>query len=69
MDLIYNDGLGTEIPIEVKFQKRITKRDLDGIINFKKRTNTDSALLLTKDRLSVEKECVMIPVSMLLLLI
>jgi len=70
VDLIYNDGEGVEIPIEVKFQKSPTKRDLDGIINFKKHTDTDAgALLLTKDTLGVERECIMIPVSMFLLLI
>ena len=69
VDLIYNDGMGIEIPIEVKFQNNLTKRDLDGVINFKKSTGTDKALLLTKDTLSVERECVKIPVSMFLLLI
>ena len=69
VDLIYNDGLGIEIPIEIKFQNKLTNRDLDGIINFKKYTGTKNALLLTKDILSVERECVMIPISIFLLLI
>ena len=69
VDLVYNDSMGTEISIEVKFQEKITKRDLDGVINFKRHTSTDKALLLTKDVLSVERECIMIPVSLFLLLI
>lgn len=69
VDLIYNDGDQIEIPIEVKFQKKPTKRDLDGVINFKKQAGVTEALLLTKDTLSVERECIMIPASMFLLLI
>jgi len=69
VDLIYNDGMGIEIPIEIKFQNKITNRDLDGIINFKRYTGTKNALLLTKEKLSVERECVMIPIPIFLLLI
>jgi len=69
VDLIYNDGLGIEIPIEVKFQNNISKRDLDGIINFKKHTHAKNALLLTRGEFSVERECIMVPVAMFLLMI
>ncbi len=69
VDLIYNDGLGAEIPIEVKFQNNISKRDLDGIINFKKQTQAKSALLLTRYNFSAERECIMIPASVFLLMI
>lgn len=68
VDLVYNDSDNVEIPIEVKFQKKITNRDLDGLISFKKQTGTDRALMITKDVLSVERECVMIPACMFLLL-
>jgi len=69
VDLIYNDGRGAEIPIEVKFQNRAGARDLDGIINFKRHTHAAGALLLTRDILSAERECAMVPASMFLLAI
>lgn len=69
VDFIYNDGINHDLPIEVKFQKRIINRDLDGIINFKRQTGVKNALLLTKQNLQKDNECVMIPTSMFLLLI
>ena len=68
VDFVYNDGAGTEVPIEVKFQNRISSRDLDGLINFKRDTRQRNAILLSKDRLSLENEYVSIPVSLFLLL-
>lgn len=69
VDFIYNDGSGLEIPIEVKFQNKITVRDQDGLINFKRRTDQKSAVILSKDMLSVENECIIIPVSLFLMLV
>ncbi|MYG33522.1 MAG: ATP-binding protein [Cenarchaeum sp. SB0677_bin_16] len=69
VDFVYNDGDGTEVPIEVKFQNRITSRDLDGLINFKRNTGQRNAILLSKDKLSLENEYVAIPVSLFLLLV
>ena len=58
-----------EVPIDVKFQNRITARDLDGIVNFKRRTRSGSSILLTKDKLSLEREFVAVPVSLFFLLV
>lgn len=68
VDFVYSDGAGVETPIEVKFQNSITARDLDGLINFKRHTKQKGAILLSKDRLSMEGECATIPVSLFLLL-
>lgn len=68
VDFVYSDGAGAEIPIEVKFQNRITNRDLDGLINFKRHTGQKGAILLSKDRLSMKGECAIIPISLFLLL-
>lgn len=68
VDFVYSDGAGTEVPIEVKFQNRISARDLDGLINFKRLTGQSNAILLSKDKLSLENEYVAIPVSLFLLL-
>lgn len=68
VDYVFNDGSGIEIPIEVKFQNKITVRDLDGIINFKRYTHVKNAILLSKDKIGIERECVIVPTSMFLLL-
>ena len=69
VDLVYNGGDGVEVPIEVKFQHSINNRDLDGLINFKKATRGRNALMITRDDMSVHRECVMVPASMFLLLV
>lgn len=68
VDFVYNNGIDVETPIEVKFQSRISARDLDGLINFKRDTGQRNAILLSKDKLSLESEYVTIPVSLFLLL-
>ena len=68
VDFVYSNGVGIEAPIEVKFQNRISARDLDGLINFKRHTRQKNAILLSKDKLSLENEYVAIPVSLFLLL-
>lgn len=67
VDFVYKDG-GVEIPIEVKFGRNLNKRDLDGIIAFKKATRTKNGLILTKSVLSTERECLKVPVALFLLL-
>lgn len=69
VDFILNSAPKMEVPIEVKFKNSITNRDLDGLINFKKLTGVNSALLVTKDQLEVANECVKIPAAMFLLLV
>lgn len=69
VDFIYNDGKNPELPIEVKYQNSINPRDLDGIVTFKKQSSVENALIISKNRLEVERECVMIPASMFLLLV
>lgn len=69
VDYVFNDGTTIELPIEVKFRNTITNRDLDGIINFKRFTSVKNGILISKAKLSVDRECVSIPASMFLLLI
>ena len=68
VDFVYNDG-ATEVPIEVKFRNRLNKRDLDGVIAFKKAAGVKSGLILTRNSFCAERECVKIPASMFLLLV
>ena len=67
VDFVYNDG-HVEVPIEVKFGANTSRRDLAGIIAFKKATRAKNGLLLTRDSLSVERECLKVPASLFLLL-
>lgn len=67
VDFVYHDG-HVEVPIEVKFGANPGRRDLAGIIAFKKATRVKNGLLLTRDSLSVERECLKVPVSLFLLL-
>lgn len=67
VDFVYSDGQ-VEVPIEVKFGGRLTKRDLDGIIAFKKDSRAKNGLLLTRDDLSSERECLRVPAALFLLL-
>lgn len=61
-----NDSL---IPIEVKYQNKIKTGDFYGLIDFKKATKTKRGIILTKNDLRIEKEVVLIPVSLFLLLV
>lgn len=67
VDFVYNDG-NVEVPIEVKLGRSPNKRDLDGIIAFKRATGTKNGLLLTRSALSAERECVKVPAALFLLL-
>lgn len=69
IDYIFTDGKKTELPIEVKFSSHISNRDLDGIINFKKKTSNKNAFVISKDRLEVKDNCVIIPASFFMILI
>lgn len=57
------------IPIELKYQNKISRDDYYGLIDFKKVSGEKSALLITKNDLSVGTEAVNIPASLFLLLI
>ena len=69
VDFVYNDGHGVELPIEVKFKNDVKRRDLGGLITFKKEAGTRAGLVLTKSDLSAERECLKIPASLFLMLI
>jgi predicted AAA+ superfamily ATPase len=59
-----------DIPIEVKYQKNITSRDIDGLFNFKSQTGVKNALLISKKDLSIKNnEYVKIPASLFLVLV
>lgn len=67
VDFVYNDGR-VEVPIEVKLGGRPNKRDLDGIIAFKKAARAGGGLILTRDSLAAERECLKVPAALFLLL-
>ena len=56
--------------MEVKYTNGdIKKGDINGLINFKKITGKDNAIIITKDRFRTKDEYVKIPASIFLLLI
>ena len=67
VDFVYRDGR-VEVPIEVKFGGRPSRRSLDGIIAFKKAARAGGGLVLTRGALSAERECLRVPASLFLLL-
>lgn len=69
LDFVLYDDNGMELPMEVKFQTKISKKtDLVGIYKFEKATGVPMGLLLTKEDMETTTDYVMIPVSMFLLL-
>lgn len=57
------------IPIELKYQNQIKRDDYYSLIDFKKVTKVKHSILLTKDKLDVSTESVLIPTSLFLLLV
>jgi len=68
VDFIVRDNESL-LPIEVKYQNEIKKNDYYGLIDFKKTTGIDKAIMLTKNDLREENEATLIPVSLFLLLV
>ncbi len=70
LDYVLYDGAGVELPIEVKFQKTVSKKtDFKGIYKFQKAAGVKMGLLLSKDQLDVASDCLTIPASVFLLLV
>lgn len=67
VDFVYYDGDKIEVPIEVKYRNKAAK-DLGGMYKFLNRTR-NKGLVISKDRLDVRSEYVMIPASVFLLLV
>jgi predicted AAA+ superfamily ATPase len=69
LDYVLYDGSGMELPIEVRYQNKISKKtDITGIHRFQKAAGGKAGLLLTKDEFGAESDYVMVPTSMFLLL-
>jgi len=68
VDFVVRDG-DSLTPIEVKYQNRVRRGDLYGLIDFKKATKTDRGIVVTKNDLRIEGEAVLVPASLFLLLI
>ena len=57
-----------EVPIEVKYRKRINFRELSGLVSFLGSSNTKSGLVVSKYDLEARSEYVVIPAAVFLLL-
>lgn len=69
LDFVLYDGNHLELPIDVRFQNRVSKKtDLNGIYRFQKTTGVRMGLLLTKEDMDTTSDYVTIPASIFLLL-
>jgi len=68
VDFVIKDD-DTLIPIEVKYQNSIKKEDHYGLFDFRKATEQNNSLIVTKHDLRVEHNTVLIPASLFLLFI
>jgi predicted AAA+ superfamily ATPase len=57
------------MPIEVKFQERVTREDLYPLADFRKVTATKGGIVLSRDILEKRDGCSIVPASTFLLLI
>lgn len=53
VDFVLKQGLPKPIAIEVKYQPKITTRDLYGVMDFKKITESPNAIVLSKETLEI----------------
>lgn len=69
LDFVLYDGNGLELPIEVRFQNKISKKtDPQGIIRFQKATGVKMGILLSKEEMDLTNEYIILPTSMFLLI-
>jgi predicted AAA+ superfamily ATPase len=69
IDFILKQGLPKPVAIEVKYQNKITSRDLYGVIDFKKITDSPNAIVLSKETLETRKNVTIIPIWLFLMLV
>lgn len=68
VDFILKQSLPKPVAIEVKYQPSITSRDLFGVIDFKKVTDSPNAIILSKETLEVRGNVTIIPIWLFLLI-
>jgi len=69
VDFILNEGLSKPAAIEVKYQAKITTRDMFGIIDFTKATSSTNTLVLSKESLEIRNNTTIIPIWLFLLIV
>lgn len=67
VDLVVRDS-GYLVPIEIKYQSRISRDDLYALSDFRKATGTKGGVLVTRDELGERSGFAMVPASLFLLL-
>lgn len=68
VDFVLKEGLPKPVAVEVKYQPKITTRDLYGVIDFKKITDSPNAIVLSKETLAARGNLTIIPIWLFLLL-
>ncbi len=67
VDLVVRDSESL-VPIEIKYQSRISREDLYALSDFRKATGTKGGVLVTRDELGERSGFAMVPASLFLLL-
>jgi uncharacterized protein len=67
VDYVLSNGKNIEVPIEVKYQNKITNRDIDGILNFERQTGRTNGIVISKDLLERSDTYIIIPASIFML--
>ncbi|MGD0451701.1 MAG: ATP-binding protein [Candidatus Bathyarchaeia archaeon] len=69
VDFVINEGLPKPAAIEVKYQPKITTRDIFGVIDFTKASTSSNTIVLSKETLETRKNITIIPIWLFLLII
>jgi len=59
---------GKILPIEVKYASKVEQRDLSGIISFQNKYRTQWAVVITKDKFTIEENFIYLPLWFFLLM-
>jgi predicted AAA+ superfamily ATPase len=69
VDFVLKAEIDSSVPIEVKYQQTISKKDLYGIIDFLKVSGASKGILLSKNKLETKRNAVIIPIWLFLLIV
>lgn len=69
VDFVLRAGLPKGLPIEVKYQRTISTRDVFGVIDFMKASGSKNGIVLSKETLDVRRGITVLPIWLFLLLV
>lgn len=69
VDFVLSGVDGMEVPIEVKYRKKINFKELSGLVSFLNKSNARRGLVVSKSTLMAKSDYVIVPASVFLLLV